>query len=862
MKITSRSTPLSIAALSILFLLLTFGATLSARAAEHVINFEAGLSGWSAIKETSYFNWTRHAGGTHSGHTGPAGAEEGNYYLYLEASRNTPGRIAYLQSPDFPETIKRISFHYHMYGAHMGTLALEGFDGNTWRELWRVNGQQHGSHHAPWIRKEIDLSARTIRKLRFKGTTGSGHGKLYRGDMAIDFITLTTNKEVSAGHWSKSGNDVYFANGNVGIGTNKPGADLTLLGRLSKPLAGHVGIPKGSPHVTGVGTRFTQALKVGDSLRIGDSVFRVNQIRSDISLTLNAPHPVGAHDATAYIDGELLSVRTGAEVSALSIDKSGNIGLGTKVPMTKLDVRGGVRVGEEKVCDARREGTIRYNSGTDQPEFCDGNAWTRVEGPQGEKGNPGPIGPQGIQGKKGDTGETGPRGLKGDEGDKGEVGPQGPKGDTGATGSQGLRGEKGDKGDDGIQGPKGDKGDIGPQGIQGKTGPQGEKGPKGDPGPTGPQGIQGKKGDTGATGPRGQKGDKGDPGPQGLTGKPGTKGDKGDTGDAFWSESGTDISYSAGNVGVGTASPSAKLDIQGDIKISGQAAIPASDCDEASEAGKVRYVVDANNKLGRFYGCVQTGASSYRWVTFNNTFIRGNDASGRAYSDGTHAKSCHGYLLSGNYTGDTGNGVYWIDPDGAGGIAPFKVYCDMTTDGGGWTIVYAATGADGEQPMVSDTEVGGNPLAFKHHNLNRQKKAAISAVSSRSILVRNNAAWLRWSHALFDNNLLSANQHSHYPVTITASNGATASGVAGWSNYNYSGGGDYGVVTSRGFDHHLTVYYHLNSSCVNHYFYSYSVVSVDGDAGYDVNTALGNWAATRGCDRPEGGGLVFYAGMK
>ncbi len=49
--------------------------------------------------------------------------------------------------------------------------------------------------------------------------------------------------------------------------------------------------------------------------------------------------------------------------------------------------------------------------------------------------------------------------------------------------------------------------------------------------------------------------------------------------------------------------------------------------------------------------------------------------------------SCLHVLQAGNSTGD---GVYTIDPDGAGGNAPVDVYCDMTSDGGGWTLVAAS----------------------------------------------------------------------------------------------------------------------------------------------------------------------------
>jgi hypothetical protein len=38
--------------------------------------------------------------------------------------------------------------------------------------------------------------------------------------------------------------------------------------------------------------------------------------------------------------------------------------------------------------------------------------------------------------------------------------------------------------------------------------------------------------------------------------------------------------------------------------------------------------------------------------------------------------------------GQTQDGLYVVDPDGAGGFAPLTVRCDMTRDGGGWTMLF------------------------------------------------------------------------------------------------------------------------------------------------------------------------------
>jgi hypothetical protein len=160
------------------------------------------------------------------------------------------------------------------------------------------------------------------------------------GGNSIEWVSSDSIFEIGIGldEYNRANAITVLKNGKVGIGTDNPSSTLEVVQGISG--TGTVSVIAGGTIWTGVGTQFLNTFKVGDTITSGNQKKTITSIISDTELTTDAVNEV--------INSKTYTLGGGTSFSVLG---NGNVGIGTDIPNSTLEVIGDITTNTLNVID-------------------------------------------------------------------------------------------------------------------------------------------------------------------------------------------------------------------------------------------------------------------------------------------------------------------------------------------------------------------------------------------------------------------------------------------------------------------------------------------------------------------------------
>jgi hypothetical protein len=256
--------------------------------------------------------------------------------------------------PSHGASVSRQTKKYMRYQSGKGVLWTSGVSLNPVINLDQISASGTTVGSLITVTTELDHSLQVGATVIISGVVTSG----YNGTYGINTITsentftviaadtlgsasavITNIPRVTVKNWHGASVRVGPFDDQNGLFWEYDGRELAVVKRSATyQLSGFIAVTAGSQSVTGTSTRFTQQLKVGDSVVIRGMTYRVGSITSDTAMTIN-PEYRGVNNSSGIKMATVIDDRI--PQSEFNIDKVDGTGIsGYNMNLNKMQMLG------------------------------------------------------------------------------------------------------------------------------------------------------------------------------------------------------------------------------------------------------------------------------------------------------------------------------------------------------------------------------------------------------------------------------------------------------------------------------------------------------------------------------------------